>query len=218
MATQNNTPNPDPTFKHNCTLGADGEILYDCPMEIRDQQDLRNYGITWNDCKTLNFNGSAGVVVYFFRTTNRALADYQWTCLDTQHSRAYAANRCMVPGKRKAQIRCPDTNSCASCPYGRKPEDRQPAVISWNTLTETGYEPVSEDNAEEKALSRIQMDELKVIMDREDTRIWRAIELKERYGCPVNAIALDLNVSEPRVYQLIARAKAIGKAYRNSEE
>ena len=45
-------------FKHNTSIGANGEILYDAPIEIKDQADLDNYGITWDDCKTLNFHGS----------------------------------------------------------------------------------------------------------------------------------------------------------------
>ena len=36
------------------------------------------------------------------------------------------------------------------------------------------------------------------------------------YGDSVREIAADLGVSEPRVYQLIARAKAIGKEFRQN--
>ena len=50
-------------------------------------------------------------------------------------------------------------------------------------------------------------------MDAEDVRIWKAIVAKEVVGDTVKKIAQDLEVSEPRVYQLIARAKAIGKEY-----
>ena len=74
-------------FKHNTSIGANGEILYDAPIEITNKEDLNNYGITWNDCRTLNFHGSEEVTVYFFKTENRALAEYQWSYLDTQHSR-----------------------------------------------------------------------------------------------------------------------------------
>ena len=38
--------------------------------------------------------------------------------------------------------------------------------------------------------------------------------LLELFGDSVKKIAADLDVSVPRVYQLIARAKAIGKEYR----
>ena len=64
-------------FKHNTSIGANGEILYDAPIEIKDQADLDNYGITWDDCRTLNFHGSEKVTVYFFKTENRA---FPWIC------------------------------------------------------------------------------------------------------------------------------------------
>ena len=51
-------------------------------------------------------------------------------------------------------------------------------------------------------------------MDTEDTRIARAFEMKELQGYSVREIAEELEISQPRVYQLIARAKAIGKEYR----
>lgn len=88
-------------FKHGTSIGINGETLYDCPMEIKDQQDLNNYGITWDDCRTLNFHGSEKVTVYFYKTENRAFAEYQWSYLDTKHSRGFASVRCMIPGKRR---------------------------------------------------------------------------------------------------------------------
>ena len=32
-------------FRHNTSIGANGEILYDAPIEIKDQADLDNYGL-----------------------------------------------------------------------------------------------------------------------------------------------------------------------------
>ncbi len=40
--------------------------------------------------------------------------------------------------------------------------------------------------------------------------------MKELMGYDVKEIAAELGVSVPRVYQLIARAKAIGNAYREN--
>ena len=51
-------------------------------------------------------------------------------------------------------------------------------------------------------------------LDAEDTRIARAFEMKELQGYSVREIAAELEISQPRVYQLIARAKAIGMEYR----
>ena len=52
------------------------------------------------------------------------------------------------------------------------------------------------------------------MMDAEDTRIARAFEMKELQGYSVREIAAELQISQPRVYQLIAKAKAIGQEYR----
>lgn len=198
-------------FRHNTSIGANGEILYDAPIEIKDQADLDNYGITWDDCRTLNFHGSEKVTVYFFKTENRSFAEYQWSYLDSQHSRGYASVRCMIPGKRKAFIKCPDTVSCATCPYKDK---KQAPIISWDGLVETGYEPVGSAPVDEQVAAKLEYEGIKAMMDAEDTRIARAFEMRTLQGYTVREIAAVLEVSEPRVYQLIARAKKIGKEYR----
>ena len=198
-------------FRHNTSIGPNGKLLFDCPIEIRNQQDLDNYHITWNDCRTLNFHGSDKVTVYFFKTDNRALAEYQWSYLDTQHSRGYASVRCMIPGKRKAFIKCPDTVSCATCPYKDK---KQVAIISWDGLVETGYEPIGSAPVDAQSIAKAEYEDIKAMMDAEDTRIGKAFEMKELQGYSVREISAELKISQPRVYQLIARAKAIGMEYR----
>ena len=198
-------------FRHNTSIGPNGELLFDCPIEIQNQQDLDAFGITWNDCRTLNFHGSDKVTVYFFKTENRAFAEYQWSYLDTQHSRGYASVRCMIPGKRKAFIKCPDTVSCATCPYKGK---KQAPIISWDGLVETGYEPVGSAPVDEQVGAKMEYEVINAMMDAKNIRIARAFEMKELHGYSVREISAELEISQPRVYQLIARAKAIGKEYR----
>ena len=200
-------------FKHNTSIGADGAILYDAPIQIRDQEDLDNYHISWRDCRTLNFHGSERVTVFFMKVESRALAEYMWASLDTEHSRGYAATRCWIPGKRKPFIRCPDTESCATCPHKA---DRQAPVISWDGLVEGGYEPATDASPEESAVAKSEYGSIKTMMDAEDPRIAKAFELKELLGFSVREIAAELNLSEARIYQLIARAKAIGREYRQN--
>lgn len=209
--TINDKAKSEAEFRHNTSIGQNGEILFDAPIEIKDQADLDNYGITWSDCRTLNFHGSDKVTVYFFKTENRAFAEYQWSYLDTQHSRGYASVRCMIPGKRKAFIKCPDTVSCATCPYKDK---KQAPIISWDGLAETGYEPVDSAPVDEQVGAKMEYEGIKAVMDAEDPRIAKAFEMKELQGYSVREIAAELNVSQPRIYQLITRAKAIGQEYR----
>lgn len=206
----------DKGFTHGTSIGANGVILYDCPIEIKNKADLDNYGISWDDCKTLIFHGSERVTVYFYKTESMEFAQSQWSYLDTKHSRRYASVRCMVPGKQKAFIKCPDTNSCARCPYGRKPEDKQTPVISWDGLIESGYDPATGCTTENQVHAKLEYAAIRALMDREDIRIAEAFEMKELYGYKVAEVAKMLKISEPQVYQLFARAKAIGKQYRKN--
>ena len=69
-------------------------------------------------------------------------------------------------------------------------------------------------------MAKMEYADIRARMDAEDVRIAQAFEAKELFGDSVKKIAADLGVSEPRVYQLISRAKQIGKEYRkeNSED
>lgn len=182
---------PNGNFTHGTSIGANGEILYDCPIEIKDKADLDNYGITWDDCKTLNFHGNERVAVYFYKTENIEFAKFQWSYLDPQRS-------------------------CAQYPYGRKPEDRQAPVISLDGLIESGYDSAVGSTTEEQVHAKLEYSAIRTLMDKEDGRIAVAFEMKELYDYSVKDIAKKLKISEPRVYQLIARAKSIGREFRKN--
>lgn len=201
-------------FKHGTSAGENGELLYDAPILIRDQEDMKNYGITDADCRYLHFGTSQKMRVFFFKTTNRAFAEYQWEYINNLHSSSFFATRCMVPGKRKAYVKCKDTNKCSACPYGRTPETKEAAVVSWDGLIDAGYDPAAAESVEGQIITKATYEELRERMDAEDPRIAQAFEAKELFGDSVKEIAKALQVSEPRVYQLIARAKAIGKEYK----
>ena len=201
-------------FKHGTSIGANGELLYDCPIEIKDKADLDNYGIGWDDYRFLNFNGSQKMRVYFFKTSNRAFAEAQWEYINTLHSSGYFSVRCMVPGKRKAFVRCRDTNKCSACPYGRTPETKQIPVVSWDGLLDTGWEPAPAESVEHQVIAKLEYQAIRALMDAEDKRIVQAFEMKTLQGYSVREIAAELKISEPRTYQLLARGKEIGREYR----
>ena len=205
---------PKVSFRHETSIGPDGQILYDCPIQIKNQADLDAYGIGWQDCKTLNFHCSEKMTVFFFKTENLELARYLWAQLDSQHSRSFANTRCWIPGKRKAWIRCPDTIPCSHCPHKA---NRKPPFISWDGLISTGYEPDGANPfSDEKICAKLECRELKFLMDAVDERIFRAFEMKVLLGYTVEEIAAVFDISKVRVYQLFYRGKAIATAYRNS--
>ena len=196
------------------TINENGEIVYYAPIEINGIEDLKNYGITWDDCKTLYFGTSDPIIVYYFPTTNKALADFQWAELNVQHSKGYRSTRCNVLGKRGGLIRCPDTNQCRECPYGRRPEDRKPNIISLDRLSESGYEEAVEDRVMTAKLAWMEFEGLKKRMDAKDPNIARAIVLKEMHGYKVCEIAEELGIDERQVYYCLQQAKDIGKKHR----
>lgn len=198
----------DAQFRHNTSIGPNGEVLYDCPIEITSKEDLRNYGIGWGDCRTLSFHTSEKVTVYFYKTTDRALAEDHWSYLNTKHSKGYRSTRCMIPGTLKPWIKCPDTNSCKNCPYK---DVRKPPILSWDRLVETGYEPEATASAEEQAIENMDYQSIKKsVMESADGLISKVFQMKE-IGYSVAEIADVLSIKEQRVYQIIRRGKAIYK-------
>ena len=90
-------------------------------------------------------------------------------------------------------------------------EQNRHQVISWDGLADTGWESDAEEMVEHQVMTKVEYQEIRARMAAEDPRIALAFEAKELYGDSVKKIAADLGISEPRVYQLIARAKEIGR-------
>ena len=93
------------------------------------------------------------------------------------------------------------------------PETKSEAVISWDELIKGGYEPTSADSVEGQGNTNKMYEELCDRMNAEDPRIARALEARIFRDDPVKKIAKDLNVSEPRIYQMLTRAKTIVREY-----
>jgi hypothetical protein len=207
---------PEDQFSHHTTVDSDGTIWYDYPVPIKTTADLKNYGITWNDCRTLNFHGSERLTVFFLPVESRELAEDQWRYLSTQHTRRLRESRCVVPGTRKPWIKCPSTNSCAKCPFK---DARKPPIISLDRLIdETGYEPETTVPAEEAAIAKIEYREICTMLNAEDERLINVLEAITLAGEPVKVIAKRFGVEESRIYQMLNRIKEIGQIYRNSKQ
>ena len=198
-------------FRQHIHTGEHGELLFDAPVEIRTTEDLDFFGISWRDTKTLRFGRSEQINVYYYRTENRAFADDQWRYLSTKHSGEYASTRCFIKGKRKNYVRCEDRVPCRNCPHK---DDRKPPFISLDELLETGYEPAAAASFEEDEMAKSEYESIKAIMDKEDPRIAKVFEMNELLGYSVKEIAAEFHLTPQRIYQLLDRAKAIGRKYR----
>ena len=189
----------------------DGCVNYYAPIEIEHSGQLETLNITWNDCRTWHI-GSERVTVYLCPADE---ATYRFLLgeLRRKHRNGYRAGRCMVEGKLKPLIRCPESNKCSACPYGRKPEDREANIISWDGLIESGYEGEADNRMVEQLQAKLEYDEIRTLMDSKNPIIAQVFEMKERDGFSVSEIADRLHIKPRNVYYYLDRAKAIGKKY-----
>lgn len=189
----------------------DGCVNYYAPIEIEHSGQLETLNITWNDCRTWHI-GSERVTVYLCPADE---ATYRFLLgeLRRKHRNGYRAVRCMVEGKLKPLIRCPESNKCSACPYGRKPEDREANIISWDGLIESGYEGEADNRMVEQLQAKLEYDEIRTLMDSENPIIAQVFEMKERDVFSVSEIADRLHIKPRNVYYYLDRAKAIGKKY-----
>lgn len=195
------------TEKGNCAQ-SQPKGKYDAPIRIVNKQDLKNYGITWKDCVRLHIGGIETVKVYMFKTDNPKLADCYWKDLNAEHHRNSRSTRCMVPGKQKPLIVCPDCNKCSNCPYGKKPEDRQPRVIEYEVpedLINSGEEFSSMNQAESEMI----YDELIAAMRSKDPLIAEVFTRYHTYGYDAPEIAAELGIDRRTVYYLKQQAEQI---------
>ncbi len=205
-------------FRYQTDKGENGEKLYHMPMEIEDEADLNNYGITWNDCKTINFGGTDQRTVYFYMTPNRELAEEQWRYLNREHIARVNITRCMIPGERKIYKRCPTACSCARCPYGKTAADKQLNLVSWDQIKdETGDRIINKDNGgnpvAEQAEYHLLIEELQEELDSFDPRLMDVLRMRLFIGYNTAEIALQLGCSRTRVYQLLEQAKRLARAF-----
>ena len=194
--------------KYKGKINAEGKQVYNAPIRIVDRKDLKNYGITWKDCESFYVGGIEEMNVYMYETEDPMLADCFWKEINVEHHRNCRGTRCIVPGKQKPLIVCPECNKCSNCPYGRKPEDRQPRVIDYEVPEDlmNNNEDFSTMN---QAESEMIYDELIAAMRRKDPLIAEVFTRYHTYDCDAPEIAAELGIDKRKVYYLKQQAEQI---------
>ena len=102
----------------------------------------------------------------------------------------------------------PECNKCSHCPYGRKPEDRQPRVIDYEVPEDlmNNSEDFSRMN---QAESEMVYDELIAAMRRRDPLIAEVFTRYHTYGYDAPEIAAELGTDRRTVYYLKQQAEQI---------
>jgi hypothetical protein len=190
-------------------INAKGKQVYDAPIRIVDNNDLRNYGITWKDCETLYVGGIEPMNVYMYETDDPKLADSFWKEINVEHHRNCRSTRCLVPGTLKPLIVCPECNKCSECPYGKKNEYRQTRVINYDDPEELMSNEGDEFSGMNEAESEMIYDELIAAMNRKNPLIAEVFVRFHTYDLSAPEIAAELGIDKRAVYYLKEQGEQI---------
>ncbi len=191
-----------------------GGTVYYLPVEIESLDQLETLGITRNQCRIWRC-GIEQKIIHLTPCSEEVFRDLSrnyWV----QQMREYRNTRCMVPGKQKALIRCPEKNKCSSCPFGISQLNRQSSLVSLDELIDIDREPCCEGSVDQLVCQRIELQELKAFMDEKDKRFFKVFILTNLLDYKKCAVARILHTSPKRVEQLMAEMKEIVRQFRDS--
>ena len=220
MKIQNGIAYPDgadqtANFRHQTTVDEYGEELYFAPVQVRNDKDLQTFGVTKEAQWTLPFGGSADKIkVLYFMTPNKEMAEDFWMKINTAHSKEYRKRRCLVPGKQKPLIVCPDCNSCAHCPFPEYRDKHEAREICYDDQIKVQKTPSTESPEIRQLEMKWTIQDACKKISEINPLFTRAIVLKAYYNYSVEEIAAELDCSTNMVRYYLRRATEIGKEFR----
>ena len=192
-----------------------GETMYFAPLRVQTDDDLKTFGVGKEARWTLPFGkSSVKYKVLYFLTPREELAEEFWEKINTQHSKDNRKRRCMIPGKLKPLIVCPDCNSCARCPYPEYRDKHEAREVSYNDKLNAQKITPRESPEIRKLEMRWTIQEACKKISKINPLFTRAIVLKEYYNLTVDEIAKELNCSPYMVRYYLRRATEIGREFR----
>ena len=220
MTIKNGIAYPDGTdqnanFRHQTVTGENGETLFFAPVRIRNDSDLKTFMVDKTARWTLPFGHSAlKYKVLYFMTESEEMSEDFWMKINSEHSQENRMKRCLVPGKRRPLIPCPECNSCAKCPFPeyRDKHEMQEVVFDDEIKVQRTRSTESPDYHKLEVKWKIQG--ACKMMDEQNPLFAKAIILKEYNGYTVPEIAEILHCTEYDVRYYLRRAIEIGKEFK----
>ncbi len=123
MEIKNGIAYPDGTdqsanFRHKVFTDENGQNFYLFPVRVKNDKDLKTFGVNKTARWTLPFGPSPlKYQVLYFVADKEELAEDFWKKINTEHSQESRKVRCLIPGKLRPTIICPESNRCSHCPY-----------------------------------------------------------------------------------------------------
>ena len=176
--------------------------VYYAPIVIEDEEQFDMLGIEKTACEYKRM-GARKVLVYQVPAP-REVSDYLIKTYMTEYRKEYRSMRCLVPGKLKPLIRCPEKNKCSTCPYAK-----QPNIISLDEDIEATeqFESRTEDYEE--------IEDIMNLLYRKNP-IFPVIVEKLADGWKPDRIAKYLGIGKSLLSYYRNVIKKIGKEYREN--
>ena len=195
-------------------LEKNGETVYYVPIEIEIRDQLVTLGITEKQCRTWRIGTE-------LKTVHLSPCDKETFTLLSRDLRAqqikgYRNTRCMVPGKLKPLVRCPEKFKCDECPFGISVWNRKPNIVSLDELMERRREPSGNESVDQLVSQRMELQEIKAAMDEKDSRLFQIFVLMNLLDYNKSEIARKYQISRNSVYQLIDEMNDIIQQFRNA--
>lgn len=220
MKIQNGIAYPDGTdqaanFRHQTITGPNGETFFFAPVRVRNEDDLKTFRVEKDARWTLPFGKSHDKIkVLYFLTESEEMSEDFWKKLNTEHSQEYRKRRCLVPGKQKPLIPCPDCNSCKKCPYPEYRDKHEMREIVYDEEIKVQRTRSTESPDFHKLEVKWKIQGACKKMDEQNPLFAKAIILKEYCGYSVKEISTMLHCTEYDVRYYLRRATEIGKEYK----
>ena len=189
-------------------MHSEGQVIFLAPIRVEFREQLESLQTDYAHCKTWHVGAEA--ITVKLTPANEAIYDMMVNILRSEHRDGVRKSRCLVRGKRGKLVRCDENNRCAQCPYNLRPEDRIPQEVSWDDLTDKGVDPGAADSTSAPVLFDMAVEDARRQMAAEDPRLVTVYDMLDEHKS-VTDIMAALNISQRRVYQLIARCREIVK-------
>lgn len=117
---------------------------------------------------------------------------------NTQKKREARAKRCLIPGKHKALIRCPECNKCSECPYYEK---KKAGIISLDQYVEDGCPEIpAHGTPEDEAIYFDMLDSLINVASEKRVRLGQEVKLLHA-GVDKAELPERMHISETTMYE-----------------
>ena len=202
-------------FRHQTFTDENGQVFFLAPVRVRNDRDLQTFGVGKEARWTLPFGKSTDKIqVLYFQTDKEALSEDFWMKINSEHSKEYRSRRCLIPGKQRPLIVCPDTNSCARCPYPECRDKHEMREIVFDDEIKV-QRTVSKESPEIRQLElKWTIQDVCKKISEINPLFTKAIILKAYHNLSVDEIAEELKCSTHMVRYFLRRATEIGRKYK----